>query len=43
MCAVCQRRILGGEVGMDCDLSRGETIWLHGRCYGVWQAALTAA
>jgi hypothetical protein len=43
-CAVCQTRILGSDVAIDCEPpATGETIWFHGRCYGVWHTALTAA
>jgi hypothetical protein len=39
-CAACDRRILSTELGIDCDLPGDKTIWLHVRCYALWQSVL---
>jgi hypothetical protein len=42
LCAACNQRILGSEVGVDCDLSDGSTLRLHARCYTLWHSLLQA-
>jgi hypothetical protein len=39
-CAVCDHRILGSELGIDCDIPDGTTLRLHARCYEVWHSLL---
>ena len=39
-CAVCRHRILSFEVGIQCHLPDGNTIWFHSPCHTRWQEAL---
>jgi hypothetical protein len=41
-CAVCDRRILGVELGVNCDLPDGRTVSFHAQCYAMWRAVLGA-
>jgi hypothetical protein len=39
-CAACDERILGTDLGVDCDLVGGATVQFHARCYIVWHSLL---
>jgi hypothetical protein len=39
-CAVCHQRILSVELGIQCDLPDGTTIWFHIPCHTKWQDAV---
>jgi hypothetical protein len=39
-CAVCHHRILSFELGIQCDLTDGTTMWFHVPCHARWQEAV---
>jgi hypothetical protein len=41
LCGACNQRILGTEVGIDCDLPDGTTIRFHARCYELWRSLVS--
>jgi hypothetical protein len=40
-CAACDRRILGTDTEIECDVPSGGTVYFHQACYDVWHSALT--
>ena len=40
-CAACDRRILGTDREIECDVPAGGTIYFHQACYEVWHSCLT--
>jgi hypothetical protein len=40
-CAACDRRILGSEVTVECDIPDGGAVVLHSQCYEVWYSLVT--
>jgi hypothetical protein len=42
-CSACQKRILGTQPSVDCDMPTGETVAFHADCYRVWRAVVTGS
>jgi hypothetical protein len=42
LCAACDRRILGTDTEIECDVPRSGTIFFHLACYDAWQSVLAA-
>jgi len=40
-CGACQRRILGSEVAVECDVPAGGMVVFHAQCYDIWHSLVT--